>query len=131
MQLKQQFQTLKNGGLSITDYLDKMKGITDALKAIAHLVFEYDLCNQILNGLGLEYDSIYVSIINRKALISFEELFGQLITFELRLEAHNFTPIHITVLYMSTSSGYSGVMVRLIIVLMVEAVTPTLGVAIV
>lgn len=52
LQLKQQFQTLKKGGLSVTDYLDKMKSIADSLEAIAQPVTEYDLCNQILNGLG-------------------------------------------------------------------------------
>lgn len=36
LQLKQQFQNLKKGGLSITNYLNKMKGIDDALEAICY-----------------------------------------------------------------------------------------------
>lgn len=92
LQLKQQFQNLKKGGLSFTDYLDKMKGIVDALEAISQPVSEYDLCNQILNGLGPEYDSVHTYIANRDSPISFEELFGQLLTFELRLELHHSSP---------------------------------------
>lgn len=34
----------------MTDYLDKMKRIADALEAIAQPVMKYDLCNQILSG---------------------------------------------------------------------------------
>lgn len=34
------------------DYLDKIKGIVEALEAIAQSVSKYDLCNKILNGLG-------------------------------------------------------------------------------
>ena len=92
LQLKQQFQNLKKEGLSITDYLDKMKSIADALEAIAQPITDYDLCNQRLNGLGPEYDSVHTSIANRDTSITFEELFGQLLTFELRLELHHSTP---------------------------------------
>lgn len=82
---------MKKGGLFITDYHDKMKGIVDAFEAIAQPVFEYDLCNQILNELERKYDSVHTSIANRESPISFDELFGQLLTFELRLELHNST----------------------------------------
>ena len=38
LQLKKQFQTLKKGGLSITGYLDKMKGISMPLKQLLSLL---------------------------------------------------------------------------------------------
>ena len=112
LQLKQQFQTLKKGGLSITEYLDKMKGISDALEAIRQPVMEFDLCNQILNGLGPEYDSVHTAIATRDSPITFEDLFGQLLTFELRLELHHSSPITdppTTALYTATQlQGRSG-----------------------
>ena len=91
LQLKQQFQNLKKEGLSVTDYLDKIKSICNALEAIAHPVTEYDFYNQILNGLGPEYDSVHTSIANQDTSVTFEKLFGQLLTFELSLELHNST----------------------------------------
>lgn len=93
--------------MSVTDYLDKMKSIADALEAIAQPVIEYDLRNKILNGLGPEYDSFHTSIANRETPISFEELFGQLLTFELRLELHHSTPTieqPVTALYTTTTT---------------------------
>lgn len=86
-----------------------MKGIADSLEAIGQPVSEYDLYNQILNGLGPEYGSIHTSIANRETPISFEELFGQLLTFELRLELHAsaITP-PATALYTNNSGGRTG-----------------------
>lgn len=112
-----------------TDYLDKMKGIVDALEAIAQPISEFDLSNQILNGLGPEYDVVHTSIANRKSPISFEELFGQLLTFEPRLELHNSTSIITTPLYTSTSHGRSVLMDGLLTVVMVVILPPTLVVA--
>ena len=96
----------KRQSTTFTDYLDKMKGIVDALEAIAQLVSKYNLCNQVLNGWGPEYDAVRTSIADRDAPISFEELFGQLLTFELRLEMRHSTPAteqSITSLYTTTS----------------------------
>lgn len=56
--------------MSITDCLDKMKSIADALEAIERPVSEYDLCNQILNGLGQEYDPVHTPASNRDTVIT-------------------------------------------------------------
>ncbi|KAF8399460.1 hypothetical protein HHK36_015325 [Tetracentron sinense] len=90
LQLKEQFQSLKKRGMSITDYLDKMKGIADSLEAVGQPVSDYDLCNQVLNGLGQEYDPVDTSVLNRDSPIIFDDLFGQLLTFEIRLDSHAF-----------------------------------------
>ena len=87
-----------------------MKGIADALEALAQPITEYDLCNQILNGIGHEYDSVHTSVANRENPITFEELFEQLLTFELQLELHNSisaTAPPATALYTSESGGRS------------------------
>ncbi|KAF8397444.1 hypothetical protein HHK36_016361 [Tetracentron sinense] len=88
LQLKQQFQSLKKGGMSITDFLDKMKSLADCLEAVGQQVSDYEICIQVLNGLGPEYDPVHTSVLNRDSPILFDELFGQLLTFELRLESH-------------------------------------------
>ncbi|KAF8394586.1 hypothetical protein HHK36_020800 [Tetracentron sinense] len=69
-----------------------MKHIADALEAIGQPITEYDLCNQILNGLGQEYDPVHTSVVNRDTPINFEDLFGQLLTFEMRMDSHTTTP---------------------------------------
>ena len=89
-----------------------MKGISDTLEAIGQPVTEYDLCNQILNGLGPEYDSVHTAIVHYDSPITFEDLFGQLLPFELRLELHHSSPVTdppTTTLYTATQSqGRSG-----------------------
>ena len=106
----------------MTDYLDKMKSIADALEAIAQPDTEYDLCNKILNGLGLEYDYVHTSIADRETLISFEELFGQLLTFELRLELHHTTPTMSNRLLLYTPPPLHKVVPTLVDVLIIVAV---------
>lgn len=85
-----------------------MKGITNTLEAIGQPVSKYDLSNKILNELGPEYGFVHTSIANRETPISFEELSGQLLTFELRLELHAsaITPPAIA-LYTNNSGGRS------------------------
>lgn len=70
-----------------------MKGTSDAPEAISLTISEYYLCNQTLNGLGPEYDHVHTFILNRDSPITFEELFGQLLIFELRLELRT-TSLH-------------------------------------
>lgn len=84
---------------------------TNALEVIGQHVTEYELCNRILNGLGLEYDSVHTSIVKRETPISFEEVFGQLLTFELRSELHAFSSSILTpvsALYTNNSGRRSG-----------------------
>lgn len=53
----------------------KCRVFSYALEAIGQPVTEYDLCNQILNGLGPEYDSVHTAIANRNSPITFERIY--------------------------------------------------------
>lgn len=92
MQLRQQIQSLKKGALPITEYLDKMKSLVDALAAISHPISERDLITFIFSGIGQECAPVITSVDNRKAPITYDELFGQLLTNEMRLESYSPLP---------------------------------------
>ena len=56
MQLKLELQTMKKGDLSMTDYLQKAKTLSDNLIAVSQNVSDLDIIGCILNGIGFEYD---------------------------------------------------------------------------
>lgn len=66
--------------MTVTEYLDKMKNLADALPAISHPVSDKDLITFILNGIGQEYAPVITSVDNRETPITYDELFGQLLT---------------------------------------------------
>ncbi|XP_010247798.1 PREDICTED: uncharacterized protein LOC104590753 [Nelumbo nucifera] len=69
--LKRQLQSLKKGTLSISEYIQKAKGIADNLFVVSELVSRQDLVMCILSGLGSEYESIITTIANR---VDFDKL---------------------------------------------------------
>lgn len=62
--------------MPITEYLDKMKNLADALAAIDHPIPDKDFIVLILNGLGQEYALVITLVDNREAPITCDELFG-------------------------------------------------------
>lgn len=81
MYYKKQIQNLKKEGLSMKDYLTKMKSLSDLLEAAGHKVSETDHILAILNGLGDEYESII-------AIISSQEIPHSLRTVRTLLLSH-------------------------------------------
>ncbi|KAL5731456.1 hypothetical protein ACHQM5_004181 [Ranunculus cassubicifolius] len=85
MQLKQQLQVQKKGSLSMTDYLLKIKGITDQLASVGKVLDEDDVILHVLRGLGPEYGAFVTSITTRSTPISFTYLRGMLLSQEICL----------------------------------------------
>lgn len=75
--------------MTIAEYLDKLKTLADALAATNHPIDDNHFIGLVLNGLGQEYAPVITSFDNRETPISFDELFGQLLTFELRLQSYS------------------------------------------
>ncbi|KAL5770425.1 hypothetical protein ACOSP7_014579 [Xanthoceras sorbifolium] len=73
LHLKSQMQTLRKRSMSITAYIMKMKVLADNLTAAGHLTTDQDVVMSVLNGLGLEYDSVIVHITSRQDVISLSE----------------------------------------------------------
>uniref|UniRef100_A0A803Q5W2 Reverse transcriptase Ty1/copia-type domain-containing protein n=1 Tax=Cannabis sativa TaxID=3483 RepID=A0A803Q5W2_CANSA len=75
--------------LSISDFVDKVQSITDSLAAVGSPILEQDIILQLLNGLGLEFDSVVSRINARSDLLSLKEVQALLLSHESRLEHHS------------------------------------------
>lgn len=56
MQLCFELQTIRRGSLSMSDYLDKIKNLSDRLAAGGHALTEKELVFYTLGGLGPEFE---------------------------------------------------------------------------
>jgi gag-polypeptide of LTR copia-type len=88
MDLKLQIQSLHKGHLTMQAYLDQKRSLADRLRLIGSPVSDEDLQLFILHGLGIDYDSLVVSLTSRPDVVPFNELAGLLLTHEQRLNKH-------------------------------------------
>lgn len=89
MQLKAQLRTLKKGSLSISAYLQQLKGISDAFDSVGHTVDEEDMVLQALCGLGQDYESFVTSLTTQSTLPTFSSLRTELLSYEQRIQQFN------------------------------------------
>ncbi|KAB2602612.1 hypothetical protein D8674_003617 [Pyrus ussuriensis x Pyrus communis] len=82
-QLRSRLHAVQKGDLSIFDYLQRIKSISDALMAAGAPVSEPDLIAVTLNGLSDDYESFIDSILLRISSTSLDELHGLLLNKEL------------------------------------------------
>ncbi|XP_048447479.1 uncharacterized protein LOC125480561 [Pyrus x bretschneideri] len=82
-QLRSRLHYVTKGNLSISEYLQSIKGISDALMAVGSPVSDHDLIAVTLNGLSDEYESFIESIMLRISSTTLDELHGLLINKEL------------------------------------------------
>lgn len=62
VQLKKQLQNLKKGGLSINEYVLKIKILTDDLESASCVVSEEEKLMYVLRGLDESFDNIFSTI---------------------------------------------------------------------
>ena len=84
--LRDQLQNLTKASKSITEYLQEVRSLSDALKVAGSPVTDDELIVKILSGLGPEYREISAAIRARDSSLSFEELFHKLTDHELFLK---------------------------------------------
>jgi hypothetical protein len=72
--------------LSMQDYLDQKRSLTDRLRLIGSPVSNEDLQLFILHGLNVEYDPLIISLNSKPTVVSFNELAGILLTREQCLQ---------------------------------------------
>uniref|UniRef100_A0A2N9GHH1 Retrovirus-related Pol polyprotein from transposon TNT 1-94-like beta-barrel domain-containing protein n=1 Tax=Fagus sylvatica TaxID=28930 RepID=A0A2N9GHH1_FAGSY len=92
MQTRYNLATLCKGNLSITDYFQKAKSLSDLLSSIGEPLNDSNLTSAILAGLPFDYNSLVISVNTRLEDVSLDELYGHLLTHELRLEQQNTPP---------------------------------------
>ncbi|KAM1025280.1 hypothetical protein ACFX15_037804 [Malus domestica] len=82
-QLRSRLHSVHKGDLSISDYLQKIKGFADSLMAAGAFVSDHDLIVVTLNGLPNEYESFIDSIMLCLSTTTLDELHGLLINKEV------------------------------------------------
>ena len=78
--------TLKKGNLTITDYFQKAKACTDLLASIGEPISDSATTSYILAGLPHDYDSLIATVNTRVEAFPLDELYGHLLTHELRID---------------------------------------------
>jgi gag-polypeptide of LTR copia-type len=82
LDLKLQLQTMKNRGLSCSQYLQQMQIVADRLRSIGTEVFDQDLVLYALQGLGSEFQSFVTALSIRSDYPSMVEFTGLLLAHE-------------------------------------------------
>lgn len=86
IRLKTQLQTIKKGSLSMTEYIQKIKHLSDSLASVSCPIDNEGLIIYVLNELPVEYGPFKTSIRTRSDPILVEDLHVQLLCEELNLE---------------------------------------------
>ncbi|KAM1608415.1 hypothetical protein EV1_020385 [Malus domestica] len=84
-QLRSRLQSIQKGSQSISDYLQQIKEISDALMAAGAPVTDRDLIAATLAGLPDEFESFTDSLLLRLSHTTLDELHGLLLTKELSM----------------------------------------------
>jgi hypothetical protein len=88
-----QLATLKKGGLSATEYFNKMKALADTLAIIGQPLKDEEFIAYLLAGLDESYDSLVTSVTTREINdIPLFELFAYMLSQESRIESRQYAP---------------------------------------
>lgn len=77
-QIKHELSNIRKGASSITEYMDRIRMLTDELSLIQHPLTNRDLIGSVLDGLNLDYNVIVNSVQTMATSPSFEELYSML-----------------------------------------------------
>lgn len=76
--------TTQKGDLSVSDYISKMKVLADEMTSAGKPLDDEELMSYILAGLDDDWEPVVSSLIGRPDVVSFHELYSQLLNFESR-----------------------------------------------
>lgn len=85
MHMRFGFQTICRGSLSMADYLEKIKTLSDNLSTAGEPVTSRELVFYTLGGLGTDFEPFIQSVTARQDGVSFEELHSLLLMQEHRI----------------------------------------------
>ncbi|CAI9114881.1 OLC1v1015697C1, partial [Oldenlandia corymbosa var. corymbosa] len=92
-QLVMELHSLQKGDLSVTDLLSKAKGIADTLQLAGHRISPAEFNAIIFRKLGAEFNGIIGALQQRSEPPSYQDLLGQLVSYEVLLHAQR-TVLH-------------------------------------
>lgn len=81
-QLRTELRTLKKGTNTVTEFLDKVKAISDSLMSIGEIVTTIEQLDVILEGLPSEYESLVILINSKVDWFDFDEIKALLLAHE-------------------------------------------------
>ncbi|KAL6324735.1 hypothetical protein AAG906_017075 [Vitis piasezkii] len=89
--LKRKLQTLHQGSMKCTDFLEKAKLVSDELAAVGKPLEDDDLMSYIVSGLNPSFNPFITSLsfATRDKNVSFEDFQAELLSYELLLENQN------------------------------------------
>jgi uncharacterized membrane protein YgcG len=87
-----EFRTLVQGDLSVTDYLNKMKSMADALGTLGEPVLDRTLVLNVLRGLNERYSHMAAMIKRTRPLPSYSDVRADLLIEEVTLASKSSTP---------------------------------------
>ena len=88
MNIHYQLATLKKGDSSVADYFHKFTHLTDTLAAVDQPLPPHEALSFLLAGLSSDYDSLVTSVKTQVHPMSLEDLYGHMLSHELRLAQH-------------------------------------------
>ena len=94
-------QTLKKDGISIGEYIQKLKSICNSLAAIGEPVSKKDHLIYLFSGLDREYNPFVTSIQNRSDQPTIEQIHSLLLSYDFRLEQQNFVSLNSAQVHMA------------------------------
>lgn len=65
----------------VIDYFHKVKSMTDIMTSIGHPLQEEEIVSYLLSGLGSDYDSLVIAVSTCSELISLNDLYAHLISY--------------------------------------------------
>jgi hypothetical protein len=92
MQVHFQLATIKKRNTSIAEYFQQLKTLNDTLVAVGQPITEFQSISVLLASSGTEYDPFVTSITTRVDSSSIEAIYGNLLTYEMRLEHNQASP---------------------------------------
>ena len=88
MNIHYQLATLKKGDSSVADYFHKFTHLTDTFAAVDQPLPPHEALSFLLAGLSSDYDSLVTSVKTQVHPMSLEDLYGHMLSHELRLAQH-------------------------------------------
>ncbi|KAK0597068.1 hypothetical protein LWI29_021511 [Acer saccharum] len=88
-QIKHDLSTIRKGSKSVTEYMDRIRLLTDELSLIQQPMSDRAIIGCVLDGLDLDYDVVVNTVQTMSAPPSFEEIYSMLLNREKRLEVYH------------------------------------------
>ena len=94
-------QKLRKDGLSVGEYIQKLKSICNSLVAIGKPISEKDYLIYLFSGLDREYNPFVTSIQNRSNQPTIEQIHSQLLSYDFRLLQQNSVSLNFAQVHMA------------------------------